>query len=564
MTDVLVTSKDYDPRGGQGLGYNPHAQQWRPMGSAAHVDAFGGAGDGRDVEGVTVSSGSTTATASSGSPFRSSDVGKTVWLLTDSSIVTRTIVGQGGSSLTLDSAPGVSGTVVACIGTDNADAIADAFAAATSGNEPDNHVQFGSGMYLTSQVLPDVLHGTRDFLISGTTSGGMSYGHYTGMDTRPGTELRYMGTGNDATVFLKADYTRGFHLEKMAIRNAHPGFTGFLISLDHTWGSYFDHFLFGGVWNGINGKILKMPRTIEAQFTDGMLERCKLAIDTVGYANACTFTRVVWLACDAAIGGAWNQVTFVSCVWEPRGGSMTSDPTGEVSHIAAGLNGATFIGCGWWDATGSTGAWIRPVTSGSWGKSGGVTIIGGYYEPRTPNEVLVKVDATGIDGLTILGLRSKGVMGGAGKARVVEIAGPVTDLVYQGNSYNDKVESGLDSVDPTIAVAFSPDSGFRRVFAHGSVSSALDLIHAATQTATLTGNVTLSLPALPAGTGVTLDLYLTQDGTGGWDVTWPAEVRWDGGSAPALAADDGDTTHLELTTLDGGSTWLGRKVAEYA
>jgi len=51
-------------------------------------------------------------------------------------------------------------------------------------------------------------------------------------------------------------------------------------------------------------------------------------------------------------------------------------------------------------------------------------------------------------------------------------------------------------------------------------------------TMTLTGNVTFTLSNARVGTVYTL--IITQDGTGGRTITWPASVRWPGGVAPTI------------------------------
>jgi hypothetical protein len=52
-------------------------------------------------------------------------------------------------------------------------------------------------------------------------------------------------------------------------------------------------------------------------------------------------------------------------------------------------------------------------------------------------------------------------------------------------------------------------------------------------------------------------VLLQQDGTGGWVVTWPAEVYWASGVAPTLATDPGHTDWIDLLSTDGGAVWLG-------
>jgi hypothetical protein len=70
---------------------------------------------------------------------------------------------------------------------------------------------------------------------------------------------------------------------------------------------------------------------------------------------------------------------------------------------------------------------------------------------------------------------------------------------------------------------------------------------------TLTGNVTLTFPALAAGKQFTL--LLTQDAVGSKTIAWPTKVRWAGGTAPALTATAAKTDALSF--LSDGTYWLG-------
>lgn len=70
-------------------------------------------------------------------------------------------------------------------------------------------------------------------------------------------------------------------------------------------------------------------------------------------------------------------------------------------------------------------------------------------------------------------------------------------------------------------------------------------------TGTLDDDVTVTLSP-PAGDAATLLLWLTQDGTGGWSITWAGSVTEMG--APDTSA---DTTNLAVaTTVDSGTTWV--------
>jgi hypothetical protein len=69
---------------------------------------------------------------------------------------------------------------------------------------------------------------------------------------------------------------------------------------------------------------------------------------------------------------------------------------------------------------------------------------------------------------------------------------------------------------------------------------------------------TLTIAA--ARTAMRALLYLKQDGAGSKTVTWPASVKWAGGSAPTLTTTANRTDVIELSTFDAGTTWFARVV----
>lgn len=81
------------------------------------------------------------------------------------------------------------------------------------------------------------------------------------------------------------------------------------------------------------------------------------------------------------------------------------------------------------------------------------------------------------------------------------------------------------------------------------------------KTVTLTANCTVTLTGAITGQESTLELLLTQNGTGGWAVTWPAAVKWEDGP-PTLATTAGAINRVVLTSYDGGTTWLGELVGK--
>lgn len=76
-------------------------------------------------------------------------------------------------------------------------------------------------------------------------------------------------------------------------------------------------------------------------------------------------------------------------------------------------------------------------------------------------------------------------------------------------------------------------SSVRNNAGNSGTSLTVDFNDANVQTITLTGNVTLTLNNPIDGGAYTL--ILAQDGTGSRTVTWPASVKWSGGTAPTLS-----------------------------
>lgn len=74
---------------------------------------------------------------------------------------------------------------------------------------------------------------------------------------------------------------------------------------------------------------------------------------------------------------------------------------------------------------------------------------------------------------------------------------------------------------------------------------------------TLTGNVTISFSNPPTASQVlSITFVLTQDGTGGRTITWPAAVKWPGGVGPTLSGANKQDV-ITLITWDGGTSYLG-------
>ena len=112
---------------------------------------------------------------------------------------------------------------------------------------------------------------------------------------------------------------------------------------------------------------------------------------------------------------------------------------------------------------------------------------------------------------------------------------------------------------PTLArpvlTAFS-----ETLYAFGNTSTAatLALSNGNFVTATLTGNCTFTFSMTSVSSGAySFTLVLTNDGTGGRSITWPASVKWPNATVPTRTTTASKTDVYTFFTYDGGTTWWG-------
>lgn len=123
-------------------------------------------------------------------------------------------------------------------------------------------------------------------------------------------------------------------------------------------------------------------------------------------------------------------------------------------------------------------------------------------------------------------------------------------------------ESALGGSTTTITAGtyeLATEGGQSVIKAHGAMGATetFDPTDGNVHTGTLDANCTFTLN-VPTGTGAaTLELYLTQDGTGSRTITWPGSVIWPGGTAPTLSTAAASVDRIILETLDGGTNWYG-------
>jgi hypothetical protein len=94
------------------------------------------------------------------------------------------------------------------------------------------------------------------------------------------------------------------------------------------------------------------------------------------------------------------------------------------------------------------------------------------------------------------------------------------------------------------------------VAASGSTET-LDLADGNVHDVTLTADCTFTFAGATNGYGCSFTLILRQDGTGGWDPTWPGSVVWREDTPPTMPQAASDVMTLSFMSIDGGTTWFG-------
>lgn len=84
----------------------------------------------------------------------------------------------------------------------------------------------------------------------------------------------------------------------------------------------------------------------------------------------------------------------------------------------------------------------------------------------------------------------------------------------------------------------------------------LDIETGNTFDVTMDQNTTLTFSNPTAsGNACSFTLFLRQNGTGGWAVTFPASVAWEAQTAPTLSTTASQYHIFSFLTIDGGTTW---------
>lgn len=132
---------------------------------------------------------------------------------------------------------------------------------------------------------------------------------------------------------------------------------------------------------------------------------------------------------------------------------------------------------------------------------------------------------------------------------------------------NNTTDNGTDVGQFTGSVAISAKAKLTTsdalVTAHSTLGATetFDAAVSDVHSGTLDQNCTFTL-SNPSSSGrqTSLVLYISQNGTGGFAITWPASVKADP-AEPAIVTTANTTSVYVLTTIDGGTTWYRTVVA---
>lgn len=250
-------------------------------------------------------------------------------------------------------------------------------------------------------------------------------------------------------------------------------------------------------------------------------------------ANGWICSAIVLTEADPKVGAnttnyasKWNGSALVASTIYESGGSVgigTTSPNHRL-QVSGGVNNSLF----------TTTDWIQPST-GSALKIGLGAATGNTYV----NLQALTDGASGVGNLVLNGGGGNVGVGTASPATALEINGTATVQA--------SVEAAAASVSSTAAYSV-PDiaKNIRRI--------------------TLTANATITLPAttgLAADMAYSLTVRVKQDATGSRTLAWASganSIKWDSGSAPAVASSANTETIYQFLIIGGEAVWYGSQV----
>jgi hypothetical protein len=210
--------------------------------------------------------------------------------------------------------------------------------------------------------------------------------------------------------------------------------------------------------------------------------------------------------------------------------------------------GGTVRTIGWLTTPVSAGGTGATLASTALSNLGGLPIAGGTLT----GVLAVTAGTVSAPGLTISGDTNTGIFFPA--ADTIAFAEGGTEAMRLDSSGN----MGLGVTSPVARFDLGGDYKESVVTANTGIAYTIALT-GTVQILTLTGNVTFTFPSVTPS-GRSFMILLRQDGTGNRTATWPATVRWPGGTAPTITATANRTDKFVFTS--DGTNWLGSNAGQ--
>ena len=131
---------------------------------------------------------------------------------------------------------------------------------------------------------------------------------------------------------------------------------------------------------------------------------------------------------------------------------------------------------------------------------------------------------------------------------------PTSKLNVAGTLTATGIDLGGTALDNSILKNYT-----ERVSTLGNTGTAstINLANGNVFTATLTGNCAFTFTTGVTTGAASFTLILTNDGTGGRSIVWPASVKWSNSSIPPRTTTANATDIWSFFTPDDGTTWYG-------
>jgi hypothetical protein len=256
------------------------------------------------------------------------------------------------------------------------------------------------------------------------------------------------------------------------------------------------------------------------------------------------YTGTSWVDAGSAVNGTAERYVYTATAAQ-----TTFAVTYDVGFVDVYLNGVKLVASV--DFTASSGTNVVLATGATAGDIVDIVAYGAFSVANTYTQAAA--DAKFLDAASNLSdLASASTARtnlGLGTAAVM--TGPSGTIVGTSDSQtltNKTIEAG------TFTNGYTEESAT----ANTGTAYTIDLANGSVQILTLTGNCTFTFPTATAGRS--FFLLLRQDATGNRTVTWPAAVRWPGGTTPTITS-----TALRqdkyVFTADG-TNWYGSNAGQ--